>query len=117
KAESATTGSAAHRHQDSIKYGFFFGYFLAFQRRLNAVAFLGHLDDLGAEEDLVKDVFQSIVQGPHQVAINAGEQAIGELDDRYLAAQGGVNIAQLQTDVTTSNHQKRPRYFCQPQCA
>ena len=48
-----------------------------------------------------------LVQRPDQVAVGAGQQAVGHFDHRDLAAQGGIDGAHFQPDVAAADDQQR----------
>ena len=54
-------------------------------------------------------VSRRLCSGRDQVAVHAGQQAVGQFDHRDLAAQGGVDVAHLQADVAAADDQQRRR--------
>ena len=63
--------------------------------------------------DRLELLLESFVQRADQVAVGAGQQAIGHLDHGNAAAQRGVDRAHFQADVAAANHQQRFRHVDQ----
>ena len=60
----------------------------------------------GVEQDLGELLVQAPLQHRDQVAVAAGQQAVGHLHHRDLAAEGGIDRAQLQADVAAADDQQ-----------
>src|SRR5262249_51200521 len=52
---------------------------------------------------------QALLERLDQVAIDAGQQAVGEFDDGHLAAEGGVDVTEFEADVTAADDEQRRR--------
>src|SRR6185436_9830046 len=60
-----------------------------------------------------EELLQLFLEHLHEIAIRTGEQSRRHLDDGDLAAEGGVDGAELETDVAAANHQQRLRHIRQ----
>ena len=65
----------------------------------------GH--DLHAQQDLGEILAQLLVQRADQVAVGAGQQAVGQFHDGDARAQGRVDRPHFQADVTAADDQQR----------
>jgi len=52
---------------------------------------------------------QPALQRFDQIVVDPGQQAIPDLDDLHPAAEGGIERAQFETDVTAADDQERCR--------
>ena len=62
--------------------------------------------NLGIEQNALVALFNTLLQGPHQVPIRAGHQAIAQFHHRDLHAERVVNASHLQTDDAAADHQQ-----------
>ncbi len=49
----------------------------------------------------------ALMERTDQVAIGAGQEAVGQFDDGHLRAQFGVDGSHFQADVTAADNQQR----------
>ena len=64
-------------------------------------------DDLRSQHDLGEVLAQFLVQRADQVAVGAGQQAVGQFDHADASAQRRVNRPHFQADVSAADHQQR----------
>ena len=57
--------------------------------------------------DRFKQLFQPRLERLDEIPIGAGEKGVGELDDRHLRAQLGIDSAHLQADVPATDDEER----------
>ena len=79
---------------------------LRFERRADAGAFVLDRRNGGVEQDSLEQLFQSLVQRKHEIAIRAGEQAREHFNDRDARAQRGVDGAEFEADVSAADDQQ-----------
>ena len=92
---------AADRNEDAVKR---MDGLAAFALEMGQDFFAPELQPghFGLQVNRRHDARQLPLQRPHQVAIDARQQAIGELDDRDHRAQPRVHGAKLQTDIAAT---------------
>ena len=71
--------------------------------------------DLRVQVDRLELLPQAVLERLDQVAVGRRQQAVGELDDHDLRPQGGVDGADLQTDVPAADHEHSLRDVGQQQ--
>ena len=83
------------------------GRVLPIKDQLRRAFHLFQADDSGFQADLLEIVFQSLEQRANQIPIHAGHQLRQHFDDRHLGTEGGIDLTQLQPDVSAADHQQR----------
>src|SRR5215472_8450301 len=94
-------GAPADRHQHAVE-------------GLGRLALDGGLDgagtrleggDLTAEVDSREELLAAPGQRLHEIAVHAGEEAFRQLDESDSAAEGSIDLAQLEADVAAAHHE------------
>src|SRR5207244_514059 len=58
------------------------------------------------EPDLHEELLAAARERLNEVAVDAGQEAVGHLDERHLAAECGVDLAELETDVAPADDEE-----------
>ena len=72
---------------------------------LHGVADLAKVGHAGAQANGREHLLAAPGEGLHEIAVHAGQEAVGHLDEGHLAAERGVDLAQLEPDVAAADHQ------------
>ncbi len=64
----------------------------------------GHL---GVKVDRLEHALEPLVKRSDQIAVGAGQQAVGHFDHRHFASQRGIDGAHFQPDVAAADDQQR----------
>src|SRR5439155_276788 len=76
------------------------------EARLDLRSLLVERRHLRAETDLHEELFAMARERLDEVAVHAGQEAVGHLDERHLAAERGVDLAELETDVASADDEE-----------
>ncbi len=121
QTQAAGVRPAADGDQHAVEGHFLFARFSAFRFRVaaqqgDADAFggFGNFSDLRIEKDLLEERLQATLQRSNQVPIHPWQQAVGHFHDGHFAPQRGIDVTQLQTDVSAAHDEQAGWDFLQP---
>ena len=105
QAEVLGVRSAAHGNEDAVvKLLLLLAVRLGLDLDLFAAG--GHLADLGLEADLLEGLLGVGHDGPGEIGVRAGQNAVQRLDKHDLAAERGIDGPQLHADVAAADDQQ-----------
>ena len=110
RADVAPVGAAADGQQHAV-IQLRLGRLLAFEGDFQTAFVRFDLADLGLQVNRFIAFFDALVQRAHQVAIRAGNQAVGQLHHADFAAERVVHRRHFQPDDAAADDQHAPRYI------
>jgi concentrative nucleoside transporter, CNT family len=102
QAESHAIGPSADRHEHAV-VGLLGGHVFPFKGRENTLFARLDAGDLRVQVDRLEVLPQAILHRLDQVAVHGRQEAVGELDDSDLRAEGRIDGADLQPDVAAAD--------------
>ncbi len=108
QAEAVAVRPPAHGEKDAAELPHLLDA-VGLEGGFDCILLVDQAEEFRARVDRLELLLESFVQRADEVAIDAGQQAVGHLDHGDAAAQRGVHGAHFQANVAAANHQQRLR--------